>query len=102
VCHLAWQPTPSSPNAPGVAFTTPLDSQLKARGVTQVLIGGVATRMGVESTARAAPEHGYHVVLVTDTMLDPDQGSHDHSVSHVFPKLGEITTTQEVLIALSA
>ncbi len=58
--------------------------------------------MGVESTARAAPEHGYHVVLVTDTMLDPDQGSHDHSISHVFPKLGEITTTQEVLIALSA
>lgn len=86
----------------GAFHDTHLDDELKARGVTQVIIGGVATSMGVESTARSAHEHGYHVVLLTDAMLDPDQASHDHSTTHVFPKLGETTTTREIITALDA
>jgi nicotinamidase-related amidase len=86
----------------GAFHDTSLDRELRARGVTQVVIGGVATSMGVESTARAAHEHGYNVVLVTDAMLDPDQAGHDHSTTHVFPKLGETTTTADLLNALPA
>ncbi len=84
----------------GAFHQTGLDNALRERGVTQVVIGGVATSMGVESTARAAHEHGYHVVLATDVMLDPDQASHTHSISHVFPKLGETTTSTDILPAL--
>ncbi len=85
----------------GAFHDTGLDEKLHARGVTQLIIGGVATSMGVESTARAAHEHGYHVVLPTDVMLDPDQTSHEHSISRIFPKVGEITTSAEVLNALA-
>jgi nicotinamidase-related amidase len=80
---------------------TDLDLQLRRRGVTQVLFTGVATSMGVEGTARAAHDHGYHVVLVTDAMSDTDEGSHTHSVSTIFPKIGETTTTGGVLTALA-
>ncbi len=41
--------------------------------------------------------HGYQVVLATDAMTDRDRSAHDNSVEGIFPKLGETTTTEEVL-----
>ncbi|MFF3855707.1 isochorismatase family cysteine hydrolase [Micromonospora sp. NPDC002575] len=80
------------------AFTgTSLDEHLRERGVTQVFLTGVATSIGVESTARFAHELGYHVVLVTDAMTDTSPDAHDNSVERVFPRLGETATTAEVL-----
>jgi nicotinamidase-related amidase len=81
---------------------TDLDERLRAIGVTQVFVTGVATTAGVESTARFAHELGYNVVLVTDAMTDRDLGAHEHTVSWVFPRIGETTTTAEVLAALPA
>ena len=53
------------------AFTgTNLDVYLKSQGVTQIVIAGVATSMGVESTAHQAHEHGYNVTLAIDAMTD--------------------------------
>ena len=83
------------------AFTgSDLDDQLRSRGVTQVVIGGVSTSVGVETTARSAYELGYHVVLATDAMLDRDPVCHEHSIARVFPKLGETSTTEAILAAL--
>ncbi len=83
------------------AFTgSDLDEQLRARGVTQVVIGGVSTSVGVETTARSAYELGYDVVLAVDAMLDRDPVCHEHSIARVFPKLGETTTTATVEAAL--
>ena len=65
------------------------------------MITGIATTAGVESTARHAHELGYDVVLVTDAMTDRSLAHHEHSVSVVFPRLGEVTTSDEVLAALS-
>ncbi|WP_406118564.1 cysteine hydrolase [Streptomyces sp. NBC_00989] len=76
---------------------TGLDTLLRDLGVTQVVLTGIATSSGVESTARSASDHGYHVVLATDAMGDPDPEAHRHSVERVFPKLGETATTAEVV-----
>ncbi|MFJ5307138.1 cysteine hydrolase family protein [Streptomyces sp. NPDC088350] len=76
---------------------TGLDTLLRDLGVTQVVLCGIATGSGVESTARSASDHGYHVVLATDAMGDPDAEAHRHSVERVFPKLGETATTAEVV-----
>ena len=65
--------------------------------MTQVVLTGIATTAGVESTARAAHEAGYHVVLAIDAMTDRSAEAHDHSVRHVFPRLGETGTTAEIL-----
>lgn len=53
--------------------------------------------MGVESTARAAHERGYNVVLVTDAMTDRNVDTHTNSIERIFPLLGERTTTADLL-----
>ena len=84
------------------AFTdTTLDATLQERGVTQVVVTGVATQFGVESTARSAHEHGFHVVLVTDAMTTYDAAAHENSLERIFPRLGETGTTDEVIELLA-
>ena len=78
-------------------YGTDLDLQLRRRGVTQIVLTGVATSIGVESTARAAYEHGYHVTLATDAMADATEESHRHSVDRIFPRLGETGTSAEII-----
>jgi nicotinamidase-related amidase len=81
---------------------TGLDTLLRDLGVTQIVLAGIATSSGVESTARSASDHGYHVVLATDAMTDPDAEAHRHSVERVFPKLGETSTAAEVIEKVEA
>lgn len=81
----------------GAFHGTDLDLILRERGVTQIVLAGVATSLGVESTARAAYEHGYNVLLAIDAMTDRDPEAHANSVDRVFPKLGENATTAEIL-----
>jgi nicotinamidase-related amidase len=76
---------------------TSLDSDLRQRGVTQIILTGVATSAGVESTARAAYDLGYNVVLVTDAMTDRDPDAHRHGIEKIFPRIGETAATDDVL-----
>jgi nicotinamidase-related amidase len=76
---------------------TGLDTLLRDLGVTQIVLAGVSTSSGVESTARSGHDHGYHVVLATDAMADPDPDCHRHSLERIFPKLGETTTSTEII-----
>jgi nicotinamidase-related amidase len=86
----------------GAFHQTGLDQHLKDLGVTQVVLCGIATSIGVESTARHAHEHGYHVVLVEDATTDLDAEAHAHSLKKIFPRLGEVTNTAEVLNAIES
>jgi nicotinamidase-related amidase len=86
----------------GAFYGTDLDLHLRRRGVTQIVLTGVATSIGVESTARAAHEHGYHVTLVSDAMTDINADAHANSVERIFPLLGELGTTAEVLDRLDS
>jgi nicotinamidase-related amidase len=81
----------------GAFYGTSLDLELRRRGVTQVVLGGIATRFGVESTARAAHEHGYNVAVAVDACTDMTADGHRASVEGVFPRLGETATTAEIL-----
>ena len=81
----------------GAFLGTSLDALLRGRGVTQVFLAGVATSVGVESTARSAYDCGYNVALVLDAMTDRDPEAHRHSVEKIFPRLGETDVTDNVL-----
>lgn len=84
------------------AFTsTGLEPHLKALGVTQVVIVGVATTAGVESTARHAHECGFNVVLAVDAMTDMSLEAHDNSIARIFPRLGETASTQVIIDLLA-
>jgi nicotinamidase-related amidase len=83
------------------AFTnTHLNETLTGLGVTQVVIAGIATSKGVESTARFASELGYNVTVVVDAITDTSEEAHNNGVANVFPHLGETGTTTEILALL--
>jgi nicotinamidase-related amidase len=86
-----------SKQRPGAFIGTSLDEILRQRGVTQVFLTGVATRNGVEATARSAFDHGYNVVFVVDAMTDMDAEAHRGGIEKIFPRIGETDTTDNVL-----
>lgn len=81
----------------GVFGTTDLDEKLKALGVTGIVLGGVSTSIGVDTTAREANAKGYNITFVTDAMTDTSADAHAHSLKTIFPRIGEIGTTEDVL-----
>lgn len=85
----------------GAFASTNLEAQLKAMGVTQVVITGVATGTGVEATARQAYEQGFNVTLAIDAMTDLRPEGHEYSVTKVFPRLGETGSTQQIIDLLA-
>ncbi|MEU6583384.1 hydrolase [Nocardia sp. NPDC046763] len=85
----------------GAFHGTDLDLHLRRRGITAIVLGGIATSIGVESTARSAHEHGYHVIVATDAAADRDPAAHTHSVEKIFPRLGVTATTEEILDAVT-
>ncbi|MGY2894469.1 cysteine hydrolase family protein [Deinococcus sp. UYEF24] len=84
------------------SFTrTGLEAHLKSLGVTQVVLAGVATGLGVESTARQAYDLGFNVTLATDAAMDRSPEAHEYSVTQIFPLIAETGTTAEILALLN-
>ncbi|MBT2117982.1 isochorismatase family protein [Dyella sp. LX-66] len=86
----------------GAFASTDLGSYLREHGITQVVIGGISTSIGVESTARQAFESGFNVTLAIDAMTDTRAEAHDNSVARIFPRLGETGSTREIVERLDA
>lgn len=85
----------------GAFMHTALDAHLRQAGVTQVVLAGVSTSAGVESTARQAYELGYNVTLAIDAMADMNADAHANSITRIFPRLGETGTTQAIVDRLA-
>jgi nicotinamidase-related amidase len=79
---------------------TDLDLNLRRRQVTELVVVGVATSRGVESTVRSAYEYGYNVVVPSDAIADPHMISHQHSRDIVLPQVAELGLTSEILALL--
>lgn len=85
----------------GAFYGTELELQLRRRGITRIVLGGVSTNIGVESTARQAFELGFHQVLVEDAMSSSNADHHRFAVENIFPRLGRVRSTEQVLAALA-
>jgi nicotinamidase-related amidase len=86
----------------GAFYGTNLDLHLRRRGVKTIVLGGIATNMGVESTARPAHEHGYQVIFVEDAMSSRSEELHTFAVTKIFPMIGLVRKTEEVLAGCAA
>ena len=84
----------------GAFHGTELDLQLRRRGIRTIVLAGIATAIGVESTARFAWELGYDIVFAEDATSGPDAATHANSFEKVFPRLGRVRKTADVLAAL--
>lgn len=85
----------------GAFHGTELDLQLRRHGIDTIVIGGVATNMGVESTARAAWEHGYAVVFAEDATTTFTDEMHQFAFTNIFPRIGCIGSVDEILAAIN-
>jgi nicotinamidase-related amidase len=84
----------------GAFYGTELDLQLRRRGVDTIILCGISTSVGVESTARDAYERGYNQIFVEDAMASGDAEAHRVSVGSTFPRIGRVRSTAEVLAAI--
>ncbi|HEY3294922.1 MAG TPA: hydrolase [bacterium] len=85
----------------GAFYGTDLDLQLRRRGIVTVVLGGIATNMGVESTGRSAFEHGYQQIYVEDGMASFSAEMHTFAIQNIFPRIGRVRSAEEVLAGLA-
>jgi NAD(P)-dependent dehydrogenase (short-subunit alcohol dehydrogenase family)/nicotinamidase-related amidase len=86
----------------GAFHGTELDLQLRRRGIKTIVIGGIATNMGVESTARQAWEHGYEIVFAQEAISSVDANLHKFAMDSIFPIIGRIGRSIDVLAAIKS
>jgi nicotinamidase-related amidase len=75
----------------GAFFMTDLDSELKKSGVSTIVLGGVATHIGVEATARQAWELGYELVIARDVTTSLAVEPYEGTMRYIFPRIARIT-----------
>lgn len=80
----------------GAFHGTDLDLHLRRRAVTRVILGGIATSIGVESTARSAHEHSYELVIPEDLCSDISTEGHAASFARIFPRIARITRSDAI------
>ena len=85
----------------GAFYGTDLDLQLRRRRLATIVICGIATEFGVESTARDAYERGYELIFAEDAMTGVTAESHSNSVERIFPRLGRVRSTDAIVAAFS-
>lgn len=86
----------------GAFYGTELDQLLRRRGIKTILLAGIATNMGVESTARAAFDHGYELVFAEDAMTSFSAEAHQFACETMFRRMGKVRSTVHLLDALRA
>jgi len=84
----------------GAFYGTDLDLQLRRRARSTIVLCGIATEFGVESTARDAYERAYSLVLASDAMTGVSAESHANSIERIFPRIGRVRTADQIIAAL--
>jgi nicotinamidase-related amidase len=86
----------------GAFYGTDLELQLRRRGLSTIILCGIATAFGVESTARDAYERGLEQIFAEDAMTSRTAESHANAIANIFPRMGRVRSTAEIVAALRA
>lgn len=84
----------------GAFYGTDTELQLRRRGIDTIILCGISTNIGVESTARNARELGFNLVIAEDACSAASADQHQGSMTHIFPRIGRVRSTDEILSAL--
>jgi len=85
----------------GAFYETTLEEELKKRNITGIVLAGISTSIGVEGTARQASERGYNITFAKDAMTDSVPEAQDRSLNYIFPRIGEVGDTDQIIQKLS-
>jgi len=84
----------------GAFYGTELELQLRRRGMDTIVLCGISTEYGVESTARFAYEMGFQQVFAEDAMASGSADAHHAAVNFIFKRMGRVRKTNEILTAI--
>lgn len=85
----------------GAFYGTELDLQLRRRGIETLVLCGISTEFGVDTTAREAYQYGYKQIFAEDAMASSEKEAHEFVCKHIFPRIGKVRTSDEVLELLN-
>ena len=85
----------------GAFYGTELDLQLRRRKIDTIVLCGISTDFGVESTARFAYEYGYQQIFAEDAMASRSDEQHNAAVNFIFKRIGRVRKTGEILEAIN-
>ena len=85
----------------GAFYGTDLDLQLRRRKIDTIVLCGISTNIGVESTARFAYEYGYQQIFIEDAMSSRSSSEHHQTIETIFPRIGRVRKTRDILEILS-
>jgi nicotinamidase-related amidase len=83
----------------GAFYGTQLDLELRRRGIKTIVLSGISTNYGVESTARDAYERGYDLIFAQDAMAARTKADHEFAVTRIFPRIGRVRQTDQIITA---
>lgn len=86
----------------GAFYGTEMDLQLRRRGIKTIVLAGIATNIGVESTAREAWEHNYAIVLAENATSAMSAEMHQFAIKNIFPRLSRIAPAESIVFAKGA
>jgi len=86
----------------GAFYGTDLELHLRRRGIDTIVLCGIATNYGVESTARFAYEYGFQQIFAEDACAAISAEAHGNTVNYVFKRMGRVRSTEEILRSLLA
>lgn len=84
----------------GAFYGTDLDLQLRRRGIGNIVLCGISTGIGVDTTAREAYQHGYNQIFVEYAMAALLKEEHDYVCEYIFPRMGKIRISKEVALSI--
>lgn len=84
----------------GAFYGTDLELQLRRRGMNTIVLCGISTDVGVESTARFAYEYGFQQIFAEDAMTSTSEEQHNAAVNFTFKRIGRVRKTDEILKVL--
>jgi len=85
----------------GAFYGTDLDLQLRRRNIDTIILCGISTNIGVESTARDAYELGFKQVFAEDAMTAMTTEEHLNTINHIFKRIGRVRSTKDILEQLT-
>jgi nicotinamidase-related amidase len=78
-------------------YGTYLDHALRTRGADTIVLCGGSTEIGIASTAYAARDLGYNLVIASDACTSPKLDLHQRLMREAFPRLARVRSTAQVL-----
>jgi ureidoacrylate peracid hydrolase len=81
---------------------TCLELALRTRGIDTLIVAGGSTDVGVASTAYAARDLDYNVVVASDACTSPERDNHEQFMKRVFPRMARVRTAAQVAAMLGS